>query len=134
MAFDGPSGLHAAQESGPDLVLLDIWMPGMDGLEVLTILKERYPYLPVVIISGHGNVETAVKATRLGAFDFVEKPLDMDKILLTARNALQIGRLAEENLQLKGQEPAAPAFGQTARPSRRCASPSARWPPPTHGC
>jgi two-component system nitrogen regulation response regulator NtrX len=103
MAFDGPSGLRAAQDSAPDLILLDIWMPGMDGLEVLTILKKRYPHLPVVIISGHGNVETAVRATRLGAFDFVEKPLDMDKILLTARNALQIGRLAEENLQLKAR-------------------------------
>jgi two-component system nitrogen regulation response regulator NtrX len=132
MAFDGPSGLHAAQESGPDLVLLDIWMPGMDGLEVLTILKERYPYLPVVIISGHGNVETAVKATRLGAFDFVEKPLDMDKILLTARNALQIGRLAEENLQLRARNQRPQLSGnspaiQAVRQSISAVAPTDAW-------
>ncbi len=103
IAYDGPQGLAKAQEVGPDIVLLDIWMPGMDGLEVLSRLKHLQPQLPVVIISGHGNVETAVKATRLGAFDFVEKPLDMDKILLTVRNAVEIGRLAEENLLLRAR-------------------------------
>jgi two-component system nitrogen regulation response regulator NtrX len=113
LAYDGPQGLVQAQEAGPDIVLLDIWMPGMDGLEVLSRLKHLQPQLPVVIISGHGNVETAVKATRLGAFDFVEKPLDMDKILLTVRNALKIGRLAEENLLLRARTERPDITGQT---------------------
>ena len=100
---DGAAALAWLEEQTPDLILLDIWMKGMDGLEVLTRVKERLPWLPVVMISGHGNIETAVKATRFGAFDFLEKPLDMDKILLVARNAMEMGRLAEENLRLKTQ-------------------------------
>ena len=100
-AADGPEALKLVAEEGPELVLLDIWMPGPDGLEVLEKLKKRHPHLPVVMISGHGNVETAVKATKLGAFDFVEKPLDMDKILLTVRNALEMRRLSSENLLLR---------------------------------
>ncbi len=100
-AADGGEALKLVAEEGPELVLLDIWMPGPDGLEVLESLKKSHPHLPVVMISGHGNVETAVKATKLGAFDFVEKPLDMDKILLTVRNALQMRRLSKENLLLR---------------------------------
>ena len=103
IANDGYEALRSVAENTPDLVLLDIWMPGLDGLEVLRKIKERYANLPVAMISGHGTVETAVKATRLGAFDFIEKPLDMDKILLVARNALQMGRLTEENLLLKAK-------------------------------
>ncbi|MBI5524279.1 MAG: sigma-54-dependent Fis family transcriptional regulator [Desulfarculus sp.] len=101
--LDGAAALAAVEEDAPDLVLLDIWMPGLDGLEVLERLKTRHPALPVIMISGHGNVETAVKATRLGAFDFIEKPLDMDKILLAVRNGLELSRLAEENLLLKAK-------------------------------
>ena len=84
------------------------------------------------MISGHGTVETAVKATRLGAFDFIEKPLDMDKILLAVRNALEMGRLAEENLLLraKAEPPSSPA---RAGPWSKCARPSPKWPPPTAG-
>ncbi len=100
-AADGGEALKLVAEEGPELVLLDIWMPGPDGLEVLESLKRNHPHLPVIMISGHGNVETAVKATKLGAFDFVEKPLDMDKILLTVRNALQMRRLSSENLLLR---------------------------------
>ena len=103
LAQDGAEALALVEEEAPDLVLLDIWMPGMDGLEVLERLKRRQSALPVIMISGHANVEMAVKATRLGAFDFIEKPLDMDKILLAARNALALGRLAEENLLLKAK-------------------------------
>ena len=103
LAPDGEHALEMVRELGPDIVLLDIWMPGIDGLEVLTRLQKDNPGLPVIMISGHGNVETAVKATRLGAYDFIEKPLDMDKILLSVRNALEMGRLAKENLLLRAK-------------------------------
>ncbi len=103
LAPDGVRALALADEEAPDAVLLDIWMPGPDGIETLSRLKERHPGLPVIMISGHGTVETAVKATRLGAFDFIEKPLDMDKILLSVRNALELSRLAEENLLLRAK-------------------------------
>jgi two-component system nitrogen regulation response regulator NtrX len=112
-AGDGESALKLAESEGPDLVLLDIWMPGLDGLEVLARLKERQPALPVVMISGHGTVETAVRATKLGAFDFIEKPLDMDKILLSVRNALELSRLAEENLLLRQKSQAPRLTGQS---------------------
>lgn len=100
-AATGPEGLDAAAQSQVDLVLLDVKMPGMDGLEVLSALKSRFPGLPAVMISGHGNVETAVEATRRGAFDFLEKPLDRDRLLLTVRNALGQANLAEENQTLR---------------------------------
>jgi len=87
-APDGPTALALAGRQAFDLVFLDIKMPGMDGLEVLTRLAEGGLTLPVVIISGHGTVETAVQATKLGAFDFLEKPLDADRVLVTLRNAL----------------------------------------------
>lgn len=103
-AGDGGAALAQVENEAPDLVLLDIWMPPPDGLQVLAKLKRDLPQLPVVMISGHGNVETAVKATRLGAFDFIEKPLDMDKILLTVRNALEISALTEQNLLLKSRQ------------------------------
>lgn len=104
-AGDGPEALSIMEAELPHLVLLDIWMPGPDGLEVLATLKQRYPHLPVIMISGHGTVETAVKATRLGAFDFIEKPLDMDKILLGVRNAISISRLTQENQRLRTGHP-----------------------------
>lgn len=102
-ANDGDQALKALEEDDPDLVLLDIWMPGRDGMEVLELIKKRSPGLPVIMISGHGTVETAVRATKLGAFDFIEKPLDMDKILLSVRNALEMTRLTEENLLLRAK-------------------------------
>lgn len=102
-AHDGEQALKALEDEDPDLLLLDIWMPGKDGMEVLEHIKKRSPGLPVIMISGHGTVETAVKATKLGAFDFIEKPLDMDKILLSVRNALEFSRLAEENLLLRAK-------------------------------
>jgi two-component system, NtrC family, nitrogen regulation response regulator NtrX len=73
----------------PDLIFLDIWMPGMDGLETLAEIKHRRPESAVVMISGHGTIETAVKATKLGAYDFIEKPLSLEKTLLAAVRALE---------------------------------------------
>lgn len=86
-----------------DLVLLDIWMPEMDGMEALGKIKELYPHLPVIMISGHGNIETAVQATKKGAFDFIEKPPSYDKIVLSATNAVQFSHLARENKILREQ-------------------------------
>ncbi len=84
-----------------DLVLLDIWMPGMDGIEALEKIKERDPDLPVIMISGHGNIDTAVQATKFGAYDFLEKPASYDKILLSIKNALNQARLEKENKLLR---------------------------------
>ncbi len=89
-AQDGESGLRAVRDYRPDLVFLDIWMPGsFDGMEVLKKAKLEFPALEFVMISGHGTIETAVKATKLGAWDFIEKPLSMDKILIAITNVLQ---------------------------------------------
>ena len=101
LASDGPSALEKVRERNVDLVLLDIKMPGMDGLEVLSHVHAEQPELPVVIISGHGTIQTAVEATRLGAFDFIEKPIDADRILLVIRNGLEQRKLLRENITLK---------------------------------
>src|SRR5579864_6358906 len=86
-----------------DLILLDVWLPKMDGIETLERMR-RNGHLPmVVMISGHGNIETAVRATKLGAFDFVEKPLSLDKIVLVVRNALEYVRLESENRRLRAE-------------------------------
>ncbi len=86
-----------------DAVLLDVWLPGMDGLEALVRMRERRVDAEVVMISGHGTIETAVRATKLGAFDFVEKPLSLEKTLLVLRNALKQRRLEERNRRLLEQ-------------------------------
>jgi two-component system, NtrC family, nitrogen regulation response regulator NtrX len=98
LASSGKEAIEQIQRDPPDLVLLDIWMPGMDGLAALKEIKQIMPQLPVVIISGHGNIETAVKATKLGAFDYVEKPLSLERTLVCIQNALELYRLEEENL------------------------------------
>ena len=99
-ASDGESGIKEISSGDIDLVLLDIWMPGIDGLEVLKTIKEKWTDIPVVMISGHGNVETAVQATKLGAFDFIEKPLSIDKVVLTIEHALELNRLSSEYSRL----------------------------------
>jgi two-component system, NtrC family, nitrogen regulation response regulator NtrX len=99
----GEEALDALGHGRYDLVLLDVWLPGADGLEVLGRIRAADAELPVVVISGHGTIETAVKAVRLGAQDFVEKPLSLDKTLLAVRNALQRRRLETEVRALKQQ-------------------------------
>jgi two-component system, NtrC family, nitrogen regulation response regulator NtrX len=86
-----------------DLVLLDIWLEGMDGLEVLQRIQESDPGPMVVMISGHGNIETAVRATKLGAFEFLEKPLSLEKVSLVVKNAIEHLRLEQENRRLRAE-------------------------------
>jgi len=100
-ASSGPEGLAMAEREAPDLVFLDIKMPGMDGLDALQRIKASNETLPIVIISGHGTVSTAVEATKAGAFDFIEKPLASERVLVTIRNALDQTRLRDENKSLK---------------------------------
>ncbi len=95
-AENGPRALEVLAERRVDLVLLDVKMPGMDGLEVLERARKLRPDLLCIMVSGHGTVQTAVEATKLGAFDFLEKPPDRDRLLLTIRNALQQAVLASE--------------------------------------
>jgi len=99
----GFEALSLYPEFRPHLVLLDVKMQGMDGLETLRKLRELDPRAQVVMISGHGTIQTAVEATQLGAYDFLEKPLDTDRILLTLRNALEHVDLASENARLKAE-------------------------------
>ncbi|OLC13591.1 MAG: Fis family transcriptional regulator [Candidatus Rokubacteria bacterium 13_1_40CM_69_27] len=97
----GADALSVFADEAPELVFLDIWMPGKDGLETLADLKRLRPDVAVVMISGHGTIETAVRATRLGAYDFIEKPLSLEKTLLTVARALEHTRLERENATLR---------------------------------
>jgi len=102
IAENGEQARQARLARRPDLVLLDIWMPDVDGISLLREWSaERDQNIPVIMISGHGTVETAVEATRLGAYDFLEKPLSLAKLLLTVRHALDLRRLRQENLDLR---------------------------------
>ncbi|MCJ7483599.1 MAG: sigma-54 dependent transcriptional regulator [Thermodesulfovibrionales bacterium] len=89
------------KEQTPDLMFLDVWLPGIDGIQALTKIRERNPELPIVMISGHGNIELAVNATRIGAYDFLEKPLSLERVLLVASRALERRTLELENRALK---------------------------------
>ncbi|MDK9719273.1 MAG: sigma-54 dependent transcriptional regulator, partial [Trichlorobacter sp.] len=100
-AENGADALDLIREEVPDLVLLDIWMPGMDGIQTLDRIRNLFPDLTVVMMSGHGTIETAVKATRMGAFDFIEKPFSLDKVLITIANALNFKELRKENEALR---------------------------------
>ncbi len=103
-AEDGDSALTAISRDGPpELVLLDIAMPGRDGVEVLVELRERWPALPVVMMSGHGTIETAVRTTRYGAYDFIEKPLSIDKLLQTIQQALVRARSEGDALRQRAE-------------------------------
>jgi two-component system nitrogen regulation response regulator NtrX len=102
-AESGEACLELLARQAYDVVVLDIWLPGMDGLATLTRMRERQIDAQVVIISGHGNVESAVRAIKMGAFDFVEKPLSLEKTVLVVRNALRQKRLEAENLALRAK-------------------------------
>lgn len=97
----GEEALELLKEQSPDLILLDIWLPGIDGIKTLEEIKVLKPDLPVIMISGHGNIELAVKATRMGAYDFLEKPLSLERVLLVAKRALERRTLEIENQALK---------------------------------
>lgn len=100
-ASNGYEALKRIEEEAPDLVLLDIWMPGLDGIETLKEIKKSNPVIQVIIITGHGTIETAVSATKLGAFDLIEKPLSIDKVIVAINRALNYRRLEEENKFLR---------------------------------
>ncbi|TAJ32216.1 MAG: sigma-54-dependent Fis family transcriptional regulator [Nitrospirae bacterium] len=101
LAKSGTEALKLIATDPPDLVLLDIWMPDLDGLETLKRAKAQAPRLQVMMMSGHGSIDTAVKAIRLGAYDYIEKPLSLDNVTLRVRHALDQRRLEEENLTLR---------------------------------
>ena len=102
-AFDSDSALASIADRAPRLVFLDIWLQGskMDGLELLDSIKTMHPDLPVVMISGHGTIETAVSAIRKGAYDFIEKPFKADRLVLIAERALETSKLRREVSDLK---------------------------------
>ena len=101
-AKSGEEALKVIPMEPPDVVLLDIWMkPGIDGLEVLKQVREQFPNMPVIIMSAHASIDTAVKATKLGAYDYLEKPLDLEKVTILVRNALHQRKLEEENINLR---------------------------------
>ena len=102
-AGSGEEALDMVSDKIPDLVLLDIWMEGMDGLEALSRIKRRVPDLPVIMISGHGTIETAVQATQKGAYDFIEKPPSVDRLLLTCGRAIRESQLRKENMLLRSR-------------------------------
>lgn len=101
LAEDGKKGLEMAQTNGFDLIFSDIKMPEMDGMELLSALAESEVETPIVMISGHGNIETAVESIKKGAFDFIEKPIDLNRLLITAKNALDRKTLITETKTLK---------------------------------
>ena len=124
-ARDSDEALKAIEERRPQLVILDIWLQGsrLDGLEVLNLTKKAYPDLPVVIISGHGNIETAVTAIKRGAYDYIEKPFKADRLLLVTQRALEISKLQREVKTLREEKE---ILGKFAAWSAR----QANWTPP----
>src|ERR1041385_5698450 len=102
-AHDGPSGLQRVAEDSPDLIFLDLNLPGMGGLEVLEKVKAARPQLPVIMLTGDGEVRSAVRATKLGAFDYLTKPVDHEEIVLLARRAIETQALYAEVEELRRQ-------------------------------
>ncbi len=103
-AQSGEEALELINNELPDLLLLDIWMePGMDGIETLKKIRHDFPNMQVIIMSGHGTIETAVKAIKLGAFNFIEKPLSIDKLIISIEQVLNFNKLEEENALLKSK-------------------------------
>ena len=105
LARNSDEALAAIEARRPQLILLDIWLQGskLDGLQLLGVIKKHNPNVPVVMISGHGNIETAVSAIKLGAYDFIEKPFKADRLILIAERALETSRLKREVNDLKAR-------------------------------
>jgi two-component system, NtrC family, nitrogen regulation response regulator NtrX len=132
-AEDGAQGLAAVSASSPDLVLLDLKLPDMTGLEVLAELHAKHPQVAVVMMSGHGTVDAAIKATRLGAIDFLEKPIEMERLLLTVKNALKladldakVGAMQQRIEQRSGMVGSSAALNHVLEAVRRAAPTKAR--------
>lgn len=102
-ALSGAGGIESLRSERSDIVMLDIWMPDMDGLETLKKIKAEWPEQTVIMMSGHGTIETAVRATKLGAYDFIEKPLSLERVLVLLQNAAGVQDLARENQALRKQ-------------------------------
>ncbi len=104
MAWDSDTALAEINAAAPDLVILDIWLKDLrlDGIDILKKVKRDNPAVPIVIISGHGNIEIAVAAIKQGAYDFIEKPFNIDQLMVVIGRALETSRLRRENAQLKG--------------------------------
>lgn len=100
-AEDGLEALSTLKTEPIDLVILDVWLPQKGGIEVLQEMKEGYVDMPVIVISGHGSIDVAVKAVKMGAFDFLEKPLSLEKVVTLVRNALELQKLRRENRELR---------------------------------
>ena len=124
-AATAEEGLEVADAERPDLVFLDIWLPGMDGLTAQERLKGNHPDLPVVMISGHGTIETAVSAIQQGAYDFIEKPLSLEKVVIVAARALEAGSLRRENQVLRT---VLPEQDELIGQSRSCSNSRNCWP------
>src|ERR1700760_3875925 len=102
-AHNSDTAFKALAERVPSVLILDIWLQGseLDGLGILEMVKKKYPHMPVIMISGHGNIETAVSAIKIGAYDFIEKPFKEDRLILQVQHALDAARLRRENQELK---------------------------------
>lgn len=118
-AEDGHEGIEMAGELRPDVIFLDVKMPGLDGLDVLARLREEDPSALIVMISGHGTIDTAVEATRKGAYDFLQKPLDTDRLLVTLRRALELRGLTQSMADLRSQIESRYEIVGTSFPIRR---------------
>ena len=106
LAGNSDDAMKEVHEKRPGLLILDIWLKDskMDGIDILKAVKTDYPEVPVVIISGHGNIEIAVAAIRQGAYDFIEKPFNIDQLLVVIRRAMETSRLRRENIELRRKE------------------------------
>jgi len=102
-AENGSEALKKIKDDTPSVILLDVWLPDIDGLEILREIRSAYPGVAVIVMSGHGTIETAVRATKLGAYDYIEKPLSMERVHLIVKHAIEQQRLELENVQLKGR-------------------------------
>lgn len=131
-AANGRAGLDALEKHEPDLVFLDLWLPDVDGLAVLTDMRRQWPDVPVVMISGHGSIDTAVQCTKNGAFDFLEKPPTLERIVTVTANALESARLRRENSRLRFQSAedemigASPALDEIRATIQKAAATNAR--------